>query len=582
MSSTPQQPEHFDPQILKLLPAYCDQRLTREEMQALEQRLLDDPQLQVIAVTFMRLHAEMVWQYGGMVGLSSADSSNAIICSAIDDSWGDLGEGTEVVAKPAPRPTVPEPPTLLAALTSAVAQRLKYGWVHFRRRWLDRPRRGWSEGIIGLATLALIALLLTMPAPQSPPVLATYANGVNARWVDDDSSLVIGSEMTAGVFSLSTGVVELEFESGATAVLEGPCRFNLLAADTLELRRGKAFIHVGPEVETFVVETQNGRIVDLGTAFGVHALDDGSVETLVAEGRVTIAARGTPDAEPQLVMAGYRGSIDTDGRVSESMTPVAEYEYWNFRRQVAIEIDLAQLIVDATGGDPRGCGINPSTGEVLDWEAFNSGQGQVAFWDSDQDGFQPVSAIPFIDGVFVPHDGAGVQIASDGRVFRGFPTNNENRTWNYLWFGQKPSLPKRDEQGKQEYYDKLARLAGDRLVIFMPSPKGVTFDLQALNRLHPELEPVRFRAAVMNTAADFQNPSVRADFWALADGQVLAVHRDLTTRSGIVAVDVELPPGVQSLSLLSTVGSDQVSLHDRIVLQRAAIDFAPRVVIPTR
>ena len=105
--------------------------------------------------------------------------------------------------------------------------------------------------------------------------------------------------------ALRSGWAKLRFATGAEAVLEGPAVFEVAAADRLILRAGRCSVHAPVGAEGFVVETPDGRVVDLGTRFAVRVREgsaeaDGGTEVHVVEG----AAELHPAAEP------VAGSVD--------------------------------------------------------------------------------------------------------------------------------------------------------------------------------------------------------------------------------------------------------------------------------
>lgn len=577
--------DRLDEEMRALLDGVVNSALAPAETQRLSQRLNDESEVRLPALMYLDLHACLQRQWRGVGTTSSSDSTNAVHGWWLEEQeWAAFNQeaAREEEIKPALRPPAPpEEPTLMAALTAIIKLKAKQALseLHQSWNWIKRPRRGWAEGAVGLVLVALVIVLVFQPVPPPPPVLAEFASGVNVKWGIAAPHVVLGDEMSAGRYSLKEGVAELRFSSGAVAVFEGPCKFELLAADEVALWNGKVFVNVGEETERFVVETPSGTIVDLGTAFGVYAREDGSVETVVEEGRVTVAGHSAPEAQPLLVEAGFRSSIDAAGRVPEKAIAVAEYEYWDFRRRVSIEVELAELITRTMGVDAKGCGINPATGEVLNWTAALDGGARVDFTRSGAEGYQQVQSLPFVDGVFVPNDGAGAQISSSGLQFSGFPSASHQGTWNDIWIGQQPPLPEGWTRDQKVYLRRLQQITSSQLAIFMPSPKGLTLDLGALNEMYPGLEASRFRAAVMNTTAAHESRKLVADFWALVDGEVVAVRHDLTVQQGVVSLEFDLPPGSRFLTLMSTVGSDNRALHDRIVLTKAAIDMAPRLTL---
>ena len=95
-----------------------------------------------------------------------------------------------------------------------------------------------------------------------------------------------GSALNAGEFSFSRGMAQLEFMQGATAILEGPIEAQLLHTNALSLTLGKLRAHVPRVAVGFTVDLPMGKVVDLGTDFGVEVHDQGSAEVYVYRGQV--------------------------------------------------------------------------------------------------------------------------------------------------------------------------------------------------------------------------------------------------------------------------------------------------------
>ncbi|EMI57793.1 LamG domain-containing protein [Rhodopirellula sallentina] len=122
--------------------------------------------------------------------------------------------------------------------------------------------------------------------PSSPGVaMVTQVAGVDA--MVDGRELSAGQALVPGNFEIDEGVVQIEFFCGATVVLEGPAKLELVTTDLARLERGKLRAQVPPAALGFTVEANDTRVVDLGTEFGVVVSDDGmGVE--VFEGEVEV------------------------------------------------------------------------------------------------------------------------------------------------------------------------------------------------------------------------------------------------------------------------------------------------------
>lgn len=108
----------------------------------------------------------------------------------------------------------------------------------------------------------------------------------NARWKDPNESYSVEASLRAGkVISLLQGEVELVYETGVKLVLIGPADF-LVREHGGELRRGGLMATVPAAGQGFTIATPTGKVVDLGTQFGVVVDDFGVSEVSVFQGRV--------------------------------------------------------------------------------------------------------------------------------------------------------------------------------------------------------------------------------------------------------------------------------------------------------
>ena len=153
----------------------------------------------------------------------------------------------------------------------------------------------WLSG----ATAALLALgiwLVSNPKgalPQEPkkPYLATLSASNEAVW---EGPAADKGQFLEGKFKLKSGIARLKFQNDARFVIEGPCHFEIIDGNTIELESGKLWGHCPPSARGFEVLAPGGhRIIDLGTEFGVAAETTGAVDVHVFDGEVEV----TPNSQ---------------------------------------------------------------------------------------------------------------------------------------------------------------------------------------------------------------------------------------------------------------------------------------------
>ena len=125
-------------------------------------------------------------------------------------------------------------------------------------------------------------------------------------------------------------------------------------------------------------------------------------------------------------------------------------------------IDLVDVVAGGDGfGGARHHGIDPSTGRAI--RDFRREHPNESTWSRTGDyRYHRVNAMPYIDGVFIPHAGKGpVQLDSDGHRFDDFLTL-ENLTFR-LYLGRQ-FYPQRSRRTHQAMRRRL-RIVGAWAVV---------------------------------------------------------------------------------------------------------------------
>tara|TARA_R110002072_G_scaffold202482_1_gene360378 strand:- start:14162 stop:15853 length:1692 start_codon:yes stop_codon:yes gene_type:complete len=140
------------------------------------------------------------------------------------------------------------------------------------------------------------------------------ASGTNSK------SLSVNSALNPGSVRLESGWAQIEFLNGATVVLHGPAEMELVSAAEAIMHRGRIRAEVPPAARGFVVRTNDMKVVDLGTEFGLEVSEEGS-NVQVFDGEVELQV---DEDQPQLVGAGkslQRRSGIGIGLIDSPMTP---------------------------------------------------------------------------------------------------------------------------------------------------------------------------------------------------------------------------------------------------------------------
>lgn len=142
--------------------------------------------------------------------------------------------------------------------------------------------------------------------PQASGV-AVLSSSVQAQWAPEASRFGVGATLGVGPLHLKSGLVQLEFFSGATVVIEGPAEMELLARDRMRVGSGKLRAIVPQPARGFTILSASAEFVDLGTEFGLEVNPNGRTQVHVFQGKVEVY-------EPQLRRAGDTGQALTAGQ----------------------------------------------------------------------------------------------------------------------------------------------------------------------------------------------------------------------------------------------------------------------------
>jgi hypothetical protein len=133
------------------------------------------------------------------------------------------------------------------------------------------------------------------PAAPGPLNVAWLVNAQDCQWAPDEMDMP-GRDMRAGkLLRLRVGLAEIEFDQGARVLLQGPAIVELLSGNSARLVSGKMTAHVPTRAKGFTVLSPTGKVVDLGTEFGLTVDERGNTTVRVFQGEVRASPLATPD-----------------------------------------------------------------------------------------------------------------------------------------------------------------------------------------------------------------------------------------------------------------------------------------------
>src|SRR5262245_58158353 len=269
-------------ELLRLLAALCDMRLTDAEHTRLEAMLSADPDARRVYLQYVDIHSRLVMHPG-------------------------LGKS---------RKMPPREAWAWAALEEAV------GMERHAAAWNARQRRGWTwqriATYVGVAVATLAASLLvqiTLRPPQPPgytvmpvrdfveppPYLGTLTQTDNARWDEGHAGLTEGMRLLPGPVRLEAGLARMRFDSGAELVVQGPTELRLESIKAVTVVSGRVVFNAEAAGVPFTIHTPNSTLIDIGTEYGVDVTEAGE-EVHVFSGEVQREATGSKPGQPPEVL----------------------------------------------------------------------------------------------------------------------------------------------------------------------------------------------------------------------------------------------------------------------------------------
>ncbi|MCX5644523.1 MAG: NPCBM/NEW2 domain-containing protein [Phycisphaerae bacterium] len=407
--------------------------------------------------------------------------------------------------------------------------------------------------LLVLGALSIVGLYL-----YANRTLGVLAGSADAKW---DVPIEPTGQLRVGRRTLEEGYARIRLQKGAEVLVQAPSTFDLRTTNRMFLESGWITAAVPPAATGFVVRTPGSSVVDFGTEFGLLAGDAGNTEIHVFDGRIEFEHLGGAVAAGarQRLVKDEAITVDAEGRATR--VPLRDRPRLFSRTMPAAggfgipgkRLSLADMVGAGNGLDTGvwGQGLDASTGR------FFSGRKVLK---RDDNGFQSVPSLPFVDGVFVPdsNDGAAV-VTSTGINFDECPKTC-GKSYETIING---AIFESGSLGAQ-----FGRLAGRTYntganpSIGMHPNAGITFDLDAIRHAMPGVEIDRFVAlcGVSESVVPFcrgRDPAdIKVDFWVLVDGRV-HFHANLAaapSQSG--RIDMRLGPNDRFLTLVTTHPGD--------------------------
>jgi hypothetical protein len=208
--------------------------------------------------------------------------------------------------------------------------------------------------------------------------VAWLVNAQDCLWGGSEADMP-GRDMRAGkLLRLRRGLAEIEFDRGARVILQGPAELVLNSGSEARLINGTLTARVPPSALGFTILSPGGKVVDLGTEFGLRVDDQGTTTVRVFEGIVAAAPLGTSIGSRVAVTVAEDQTARIDGHTVDLKAQDSDHNPHRFVRSIEappiitprmVRLDFAHpaagSIEDAQG---RGTGLThrlPGTGADL-------------------------------------------------------------------------------------------------------------------------------------------------------------------------------------------------------------------------
>ncbi|MEM6692878.1 MAG: FecR domain-containing protein, partial [Planctomycetota bacterium] len=135
-----------------------------------------------------------------------------------------------------------------------------------------------------------------------------------------------GEVIRDGLIEIRSGVAEIDFFCGATITIEGPASFDIQSDWLFKLNEGRLRANVPPAARGFVIQTDEGDVIDLGTEFALNVTGD-NARVEVIDGEIELRGSsndGVYTADGNAIWLG----AESDQPDMQSIQSLGEIDRW--------------------------------------------------------------------------------------------------------------------------------------------------------------------------------------------------------------------------------------------------------------
>lgn len=247
-------------------------------------------------------------------------------------------------------------------------------------RYLARQNRriAWFSGMAAAAILMVTALFLWSRLAKTPASIASFQTTPGSEFVvthSEKSNTAIDQTIRSGSrVEVLSGTIEATFASGVSCLIDAPCEVVFHDDRHISMEYGVGLFQVPHGVSGFAVSTRSLKIVDLGTAFGIVAKQDGLDEVHVTQGSVEVGVlKSEKSIRKEIVKAGSARRFDESGAITSTT-----FDSSRFPKQLIKPLNIRNAGFEESG--LVGEEINKvGYGPVHGWAASGAGVGYNKF-----------------------------------------------------------------------------------------------------------------------------------------------------------------------------------------------------------
>ena len=236
-----------------------------------------------------------------------------------------------------------------------------------RRERVLKHSRSFRWAIAAAVAATLFAGVLYFVRPVAEPALffadggvAVLSRSLDVEWGSSSETYHVGDPIKEGLINVKSGLIEIEFLSGASVIVEGPAELELVDDNSAVFHAGNLRAFVPEPAKGFTISAPTFDAVDLGTEFAMSVDTNGDSEIHVIDGSVDVHQKdGTSirnlvggDAARQSVGVSELENISIEGdrfvdwrEFSEMLGDHSQSRYKEWRRQRSRWINDSDMIL---------------------------------------------------------------------------------------------------------------------------------------------------------------------------------------------------------------------------------------------